>query len=231
MKIKYHFFGKDCLIDRELKNRSNLDSALVEKNIGSRALFVNQIHGKEVVVIDAEDKIHGEQNLPKADAIVTNLANITIGVITADCAPVLFFDEEKNVIAAAHAGWRGAKMGVIESVVKAMRNLGAGNIHAVIGPMIQQKSYEVSSEFVNDFLNENGGNKIFFINGEKPDKYWFDLPAYVERKLIEAGIEKIENLKINTYSEEERFFSFRRSFHRGENDCGRNVSAIAINNL
>lgn len=232
MKIKYHFFGKDCLIDRELKNRVNLDLALSEKNMSNcGALFVNQIHGKEVVVIDREEKIHGEQGLPKADAIVTNLTNIAIGVITADCAPILFFDEEKKVIAAAHAGWRGAKLGVIESVVKEMRKLGAKNIQAIIGPMIQQKSYEVSGEFIDDFLSEEGSNKIFFINGENPDKHLFDLPSYVEKKLSEAGIEKVENLKINTYSEEEKFFSFRRSFHRGENDCGRNVSAIAINDL
>lgn len=232
MKIKYHFFGKDCLIDRELKNRANLNLALIEEKISNRgALFVNQIHGKEVVVIDKEEQIHGEQGLPKADAIVTNLANIAIGVITADCAPILFFDEEKKVIAAAHAGWRGAKLGVIESVVAEMKKLGANNIKAIVGPMIQQESYEVSSEFIDDFLSENLANKIFFINGEKPDKHLFDLPAYVEKKLSEAGIKKVENLKINTYSEEEKFFSFRRSFHRGENDCGRNVSAIAINDL
>lgn len=232
MKINYHFFGKDCLIDRELKNRANLDLALSEKNMSNcGALFVNQIHGKEVVVIDRKEKIYGEQGLPRADAIVTNLANIAIGVITADCAPILFFDEEKKVVAAAHAGWRGAKLGVIESVVAEMKKLGANNIKAIVGPMIQQKSYEVSSEFIDDFLSEDLANKIFFINGEKPDKYLFDLPSYVEKKLAEAGIAKVENLKINTYSEEEKFFSFRRSFHRGENDCGRNVSAIAINDL
>ena len=105
MSIKYHFFGKDCLIDRALSNRSNLESALKEKNIFSETvLFVNQVHGNQVVTVDDQTKIHGNQDLPKADAIVTNLKNVVIGVITADCSPILFFDKEKNIKYVYHTG-------------------------------------------------------------------------------------------------------------------------------
>ena len=228
MSIKYHFFGKDCLIDRELKNRENLERAFAEKNIHSKQiLFVNQVHGNDVVVVDAENKIYGEQGLPKADALVTNLRNVAICVITADCSPILFFDAEKNVIATAHAGWPGAKLGVIKNTVVEMKKLGAKKISAVIGPMIHQKSYEVSREFLDDFLSEDLANKKFFITGAKPEKWLFDLPSYVEEKLRAEGVE-VENKKIDTYENEKTFFSFRRSTHRGEKDCGRNVSVIEL---
>ncbi len=227
MSIKHHFFGKDCVIDRELLGRSNLESALDKKNFSPAAvLFVKQVHGAEIAVVDSVEKIHGNQNLPKADALVTNLPNIVLGIVTADCAPILFFDAERKIIAAAHAGWRGAKLGVISSTVTEMKKLGAKNIEAVIGPMIQQKSYEVSQEFLEDFSRENSANKIFFIEGAKAEKYWFDLPSYVEKKLQESGITKITNQRIDTYTNERDFFSFRRSTHQGEKDCGRNVSVI-----
>ena len=229
MNIKYHFFGKDCLIDRELKNRENLERAFAEKNIRSKKnLFVNQVHGNDVVVIDVENKIHGEQGLPKADALVTNLRNVAICVITADCSPILFFDAERNVIAAAHAGWRGAKLGVIKNTVAEMKKLDAKKISAVIGPMIHQKSYEVSSEFLDDFLSEDLANKKFFVTIAKPEKWLFDLPAYIAEKLYAEGVE-VEDKKIDTYENEKTFFSFRRSTHRGEKDCGRNVAVVVIN--
>lgn len=229
MTVKYHFFGKDCVIDRELSERSNLEACLLKKDFKSRAnLFVNQIHGADVVVIDDENKIHGNQGLPKADALVTNLKNITIGVITADCGPILFFDEEKKIIGAAHAGWRGAKSGVIAATVDKMKKLGAKKISAIVGPMIQQKSYEVSQEFFDDFVGEEAMNTVFFEKGAQPGKYWFNLNAYVEKKLHEAGISDIQNEKIDTYSNEQNLFSFRRSTHRAEKDCGRNVSVICL---
>ncbi len=230
MSIKYHFFGKDCVIARDLADRSNLELELHEKNISFESiLFVNQVHGAEVVTVDSAKKIHGNQNLPKADALVTNLSNIVLGVITADCSPILFFDAEKKIIAAAHAGWRGAKSGVISSTISEMKKLGAENIEAIIGPMIQQKSYEVSREFLDDFLQEDLANKSFFVECATAQKYCFDLPSYVEKKLRESGIAKITNQRTDTYENEQDFFSFRRSTHRGEKDCGRNVSIIAMN--
>ena len=148
MAIKYHFFGKDCIIDRALTNREDLTQKLDIQGLkANHMLFVNQIHGAEAVIVDSKEKIYGTQNLPKADAIVTNLPNVAIGIITADCSPILLRDEEKNIIAAVHAGWRGAKLGVIKSTIAAMQSLGAQNIKAVIGPMIAQQSYEISQEF------------------------------------------------------------------------------------
>ncbi len=225
--INYNFFGKDCIINRELSNRADLELKLADKGINHDCLLLlNQIHGREAVVIDDKDKIYGTQNLPKADAIVTNLSKVAIGVVTADCGAILFRDEEKNIIGAAHAGWRGAKLGVIKTSIEAMKNLGAKNIKAILGPMIQQDSYEVSKEFLDDFLSEDLANKIFFKNGANDDKFLFDLPAYIEKKLRNEGIVQIENLKIDTYKNEESFFSFRRSTHQGQKDCGRNVSVI-----
>lgn len=227
--IKYRFFGKDLTIDRPLLNRSHLELRLKGEGFeNSHTLFLNQIHSNEIVIIDDEKKIYGQQGLPKADAIITNLKNVNIAVITADCAPILFFDSENKIIAAAHAGWRGAKSGIIENTVKAMKNLGAKKIHAIIGPLIAQDSYEVSREFFDDFLAEDKANSRFFKNGAAPDKYLFDLPFYVEEKLRNCAILQIENVKIDTYKNEKTLFSFRRSTHKNENDCGRNVSLITI---
>lgn len=228
--IKYHFFGKDCIIDRALLNRENLLIGLENKGLKcDELLFVNQIHSSEVVIIDEKNKLYDMHNLPKADAIITNLKNIAIAVFTADCAPVFLFDEKKMVIAVLHAGWRGAKFGIVKQTIRAMKNLGAENIKAVIGPMIQQNSYEISQEYFDDFLLEKESNKKFFKTKSEQGRYLFDLPAYVMEKLQEEKIAEIENLAIDTYKNEESFFSFRRSSHRQEKDCGRNVSVILIN--
>jgi YfiH family protein len=230
MKVKYHFFGKDCIINRALSERDEINESMTRKGfVADALLFVSQVHGADVVVVDEQSKIYGNQNLPKADAIVTNLKNIAVGIITADCSPILLFDENQGIVAAAHAGWRGARSGLIESVVMAMKNLGAKNISAKIGPMIQQKSYEVSADFLADFLVENSQNKDYFEIGLHPDKYRFNLPAYVESKLRNSGVEMIENINLDTYENEEKYFSFRRSNHRGEKDCGRNISVIVLN--
>ena len=229
MSIKFHFFGKDCIVDRAIVDRKDLKRALREKGFEFDTIqFVNQIHSADVITIDAQSKIHGDQNLPKADAILTTLEKVVIGIFTADCAPIFLYDEERKIVAVIHAGWKGAKNGVIKSTIAEMKKLGAKNIIAVIGPMIQQKSYEVSQEFFDDFTNEDEGNKIFFVDGNKADKHMFDLPSYVEKKLHEEGIFEIKNSGIDTYENEREFFSYRRSTHRGEVDCGRNISVIAL---
>lgn len=226
MTITYNFFGKNCLINRDLNDRTNLNNCLKTLDFKvSKTLFVNQIHSERVVVIDSLQKIYGEQNLPKADAIISNQTNIAIAIITADCAPILLFDEKNKIIGAVHAGWRGAKLGIIENAVLEMKNLGAKNIKAIIGPMIQAKSYEVSQDFYDDFLLENFENKRFFVEAKSAKKYLFDLNLYVENKLLEAGISEVENQKINTY-EEEKYFSYRRATHKNLADCGRNISLI-----
>jgi YfiH family protein len=227
--IKYHFFGRELKINRNLEDRKDLAENLkIQGFANSEVLFLNQIHGCEAVIIDNQNKIYDAQNLPKADAIVTNLPNVNIAIITADCTPILMFDVENKIIAAAHAGWRGAKSGVIENAVLAMKKLGAKNISAILGPTIQQNSYEVSKEFLDEFLLENSANKKFFKNGLSSEKYLFDLPGYAEEKLINLGIKNIQNDKIDTYQNSEKYFSFRRSTHLKEPDCGRNVSVIAI---
>lgn len=229
MAIRSSFFGKNCVIDKPLKDRSNLLAMLEKRGYNKdNVLLLNQIHGHEVVVIDDVSKIYGEQGLPKADAIVTNLKNVVIGVVTADCAPILLQDDRKNIIAAVHAGWKGAKSGVVAAAVAAMKNLGAENIKAKIGAMIQQDSYQVGQEFYDDFVNEDEENKGFFIAADEAGRYNFNLPSYVEKKLKAAGINEIDNRHTDTYKNENEFFSYRRAAHQGVEDCGRNVSVIMI---
>lgn len=234
MTIKYHFFGKDCLIDKPLQDHSNLNQALQNQGFkfDHETVFVNQKHTNQIVIIDSPDKIHPKTSRPQADAIVTNLKNLPIAIQTADCLPILLFDEEKGIIAAVHAGWRGAKSGIIENAIDAMISLDANihNINAIIGPAIQQNSYQVSEDFYQDFLNEDKSNQIFFKKCSKDaSKFLFNLPAYAIAKLEKKGIENITDSGIDTYHNANKFFSYRRSTHKNEIDCGRNISVIIIN--
>jgi YfiH family protein len=167
---------------------------------------------------------------PEADAIVTATRGLAIGILTADCAPVLFAEGEARVIGAAHAGWRGALSGIIETTVKAMQKLGAQpeRITAVIGPAISQKAYEVGSEYVERFLAEEPESEAFFMTDEGSGEPHFDLPAYVGERLARAGVGTIADLGLCTYCEETRLFSYRRSQHRSEDDYGRQISAILL---
>ena len=225
--IDFTFFGKNCHIDKELKDRENLNQKLQELDINpSHLLFLNQIHGNHVITISNPQQIYGTQNLPKADGIVTNQKNIAIGIITADCVPVVFWDSSTNIIGACHAGWRGAKSGIIHNTVSAMKSLGASEIRASIGPAIQQYSYEVSQDFLDDFLNENITNKKFFRVSKNADKWLFDLPNYVFEKISNSGVEEIDNCEIDTYTNSEKYFSYRRSTHAKDDAMGRNISII-----
>jgi hypothetical protein len=228
--IKTNFFGKECIVDRGLKNLDNLAYNLkVQRFNFQNILMLNQVHGKEVVVIDNKNKIYSDLERPKADGIVSNLKEVVLGIVTADCSPILFFDDEEKIIGACHAGWRGAKLGVIEQTIKEMRLLGAKNISAKIGPMIQQQSYEISLEFYDDFIEENIDNKKYFMTIGNSSKMLFNLCKYVEDKLARNEILSIENSAIDTYSNEQNYFSYRRSNHQNQADCGRNISVIAIN--
>jgi YfiH family protein len=151
-------------------------------------------------------------------------------VLTADCAPVLFADGEAGVIGAAHAGWRGALSGIVEATVKAMEKLGAApeRITAVIGPAISQKAYEVGSQYLEQFLAEEPGSGPFFVTDEGSGEPHFDLPGYVGERLARAGVGQIADLGLCTYCEETRLFSYRRSQHHGEEDYGRQISAIVL---
>jgi YfiH family protein len=228
--INYNFFGKDCILDQELKDRTDLNQKLNDLNFKfGEVLLLNQIHSDKVVVIDDIKKIHGTQNLPKADGIVTNLKNIAIGIVTADCAPIIFYDEEKEVIGACHAGWKGAKLGIIQETVKKMHDLGATNISAIIGPMIQQYSYQVSIDFYNEFLLESKDNLRFFKETADPIRWNFNLPNYVESKLSLSGVNDIENLMIDTYTNPQKYSSYRRSCHYSDEIRGRNIAVICLN--
>jgi len=187
---------------------------------------VHQVHSAEVVVAD---RAWAQDERPRADAMVTDKPNILLGILTADCAPVLLADHDAVVVGAAHAGWRGALAGVTDATIEAMERLGArrGHIHAAVGPCIAQASYEVDEAFRADFLKDDGNNARFFVSGGN-GKPHFDLENYVVHRLIAAGIDEIEGLNLDTYANEDRFFSYRRSTHRGEADYGRQLSAIAI---
>jgi polyphenol oxidase len=166
---------------------------------------------------------------PRADALVTATSGIALAVLTADCQPVLFADPVARIIGAAHAGWRGALSGVLEATLEAMERLGAarGRITAVIGPTISQSAYEVGPEFLDHFLAGDAGNARFFKPGQG-DKSMFDLPGYSLARLHRAGIADARWTGHCTYSDAERFFSFRRTTHAGEADYGRLISVIRL---
>ena len=191
-----------------------------------RLLTLYQVHSPDVVVATTP---WGGAARPKADALVTRTDGIAIGVTAADCGPILFVDPNARVIGAAHAGWKGALTGVLESTIGAMEKLGAdrGGIVAAIGPMIRQHSYEVGSEFVERFLDADAGNAMFFLPGERDGHSMFDLAGFIRMRLENAGLLMIDDVGIDTYSDE-RFFSYRRSVHRKEPDYGRHVHAIAL---
>ena len=186
---------------------------------------VHQIHSADVHVVTGP---HAEAR-PKADALVTSTPGLALTILTADCQPVLFADHKARVIGAAHAGWRGALDGVLEATLDAMEDLGANraDIVAVIGPTISQRAYEVGPEFLDDFLADSPDNVRFFANGNG-DRLLFDLPAYGLERLRSAGIGEAVWTRHCTYSDPDRFYSYRRSTHAGEADYGRLISAIRL---
>jgi YfiH family protein len=188
-------------------------------------LSAHQIHSPDVVV--ATGPWQGDK--PRADALVTSTEGIAIGVTAADCGPILFADASARVIGAAHAGWKGALTGVLESTVEAMEKLGAdrSGIVAAIGPLIRQHSYEVGSEFVERFLDADAENGVFFIPSHRAGHAMFDLAGFIRMRLENAGVLMIDDIGVDTYSDE-RFYSYRRSVHRKEPDYGRHVHAIVL---
>ena len=167
---------------------------------------------------------------PKVDAMVTGVPGVTLGILTADCAPVLFADPRAGIVGAAHAGWRGAKDGVLKATLEAMTALGAKieRIAAAVGPCIQQDSYEVSDSFYDSFLDEDQANKEFFCSSNRPEHQQFDLPGYIVAALKRCSIGRIESLTLDTYTNEDLFYSYRRATHRQENQYGRLLSVIAL---
>jgi YfiH family protein len=186
-----------------------------------------QVHSADAVIVNAPWEM--EQG-PHADAMATATPGIALGILTADCAPVLFADAQAGVVAAAHAGWKGAFTGVIESVLLEMEALGAvrERVSAAVGPCISQANYEVGPEFHQRFHDADSDLGRFFKLADRAGHFRFDLEGYVVHRLREAGVAKVEGVFRDTYSHESEFFSFRRATHRGETGYGRQISAIVL---
>jgi len=192
----------------------------------SHFLGVHQIHSPDAVV--ATGPWQGASR-PRADAIVTRTEGLAIGITAADCGPLLLVDPDARVIGAAHAGWKGALAGIVESTIEVMEKLGAerAGIVAAIGPLIRQPSYEVGNEFVERVMEEDAENTLFFLPAAREGHAMFDLAGFIRARLENAGVLVIDDIGIDTYSDE-RFFSYRRSVHREEPDYGRHVHAIVL---
>lgn len=206
----------------------NRARAMAMVDLAPEALItVHQAHTPEVVLVDGP---WAEGGRPTADAMVTVTPGLALGILTADCAPVLFTDRRGNVVAAAHAGWKGALGGVLENTLDKMVELGGKkkSIVAAIGPCIGQRSYEVGLDFPAPFLAEDPMNRDFFAPAPRPDHYLFDLPGYVSRKLSRLGIQDVTRVPADTCRDETRFFSYRRSTLRSEPDYGRQLSMIML---
>ena len=189
-------------------------------------LNVWQVHSPDAVTVAAPWQ---GATRPRADALVTRTEGLAIGVTTADCGPILLADPNARVIGAAHAGWKGALSGIVESTVDAMVKLGAGRsgIVAAIGPLIRQHSYEVGGEFVERFIEADAHNALFFIPSARAGHAMFNLAGFIRMRLENAGVGMIDDIGIDTYSDE-RCFSYRRSVHRKEADYGRHVHAVVL---
>jgi YfiH family protein len=212
---------------RENRRRATAHMLGREEAIGnSDVLTPNQVHSDVAVVVDAPWQ--GER--PKADAVVTRRPGLLVGVLTADCAPVLLADAQAGVVAAAHAGWRGALGGILEASVAAMEGEGARreHIHAVVGPCIGPGAYEVGPELEERFLAIDRANARFFKRADAAARPYFDLPGYVSARLAALGLARIEDRAHCTYRNEAEYFSYRRATHRREPDYGRQLSAIMV---
>lgn len=210
------------------------DPAAVEENRrraaeavapGARLVTVYQVHSPECVVAGPWEFA----DRPRADALVTDRPGLLLGILTADCAPVLLADAQAGVVGAAHAGWKGALAGVADRTIEQMEKLGAQRerIAAAIGPCIARMSYEVDMEFARRFEAADPGNERFFRAG-RPAHFQFDLEGYVVARLAAAGVTRVDALGLDTYADESRFYSFRRATHRGEPDYGRQISLIGL---
>lgn len=243
--VEHGFFTRRCGVSGGLYDSLNcawstkaddpanvrINRACVAQETGiapENLVTLDQRHTADVVIATQP---WGRESLPVADAIVTSTPHLGIGVLTADCAPVLFASTRDKIIGAAHAGWRGALTGILEATVDEMKNMGARvvDVQAVIGPCIGARSYEVSEDFLQPFLTQDKKNDRFFVSSEKgKGKFLFDLPAYVASRLEELGINKIHDMRQDTLANEATYFSYRRSCLKGDADYGRQISVIAL---
>jgi YfiH family protein len=220
-RVKHGFFTRQGGVSKG--SYSSLNMALDKSDLSVTA---SQVHSSIVYKVVESFSILEK---PTADALVTSLENVVIGVLTADCAPILVYAPEKQLIASIHAGWKGAKSDVIANTIIQLEAMGAqrDNCIAVIGPTIQQESYEVDEEFYDLFLTERTSNQQWF-KPHRLNHYLFDLPGYVCHKLTQERLSKIEHINVDTYKNEELFFSYRRTVHRQESVFGNQISAIML---
>jgi polyphenol oxidase len=214
--------GSDDDHDAVVENRRRAAEAVKP---GATLVTLHQIHSATAVVAEPVP----DEARPQADALVTDRDDLVIGVLAADCVPVLLADAQAGVVGAAHAGWKGAIGGVVAGVVDAMERLGAdrGRIAAAIGPCIAKRSYEVSDAFLTPFLEQDAENERFFLAG-RAGHHQFDIEGYVAARLVAAGIGRIDAMGLDTYADEDRFFSYRRATHRGEPGYGRQIGLIGL---
>ncbi len=193
---------------------------------GAQLVTVYQVHSAEAVMAAP----CADNARPHADALVTDKPGLVLGILTADCAPVLLADTEAGVIGAAHAGWKGAIGGVTDATIAAMEKLGArrARIAAAVGPCISRASYEVDAGFLARFTDADPANERFFADGKRAGHYQFDLEAYVANRLAASGIMRVAALGLDTYAQADRYYSFRRATHAGNPDYGRQISLIAL---
>jgi polyphenol oxidase len=215
--------GSDDDPKRVAENRNRAVLAVLP---GAKLATLHQVHSPTAIKVTAP--FPGDAR-PHADALVTDQPGLLLGILTADCGPILLADESAGVVGAAHAGWKGALGGVTDAVIAAMEELGAdrSRIAAVIGPCIARASYEVDDGFARRFEEHEPANERFFSPGRE-GHHQFDLEGYIAHRLASAGLTRVEALGLDTYGDSERFFSFRRSTHRGEPDYGRQISLIGL---
>ena len=240
--IKHGFFnrkgGKSTGIYKSLNcgigssdNKKNVlrNIKIVCKKIGcsrKKLVLLHQVHSNKFSFID--EKYNFNNKRIKADALITNLRNVAIGVLTADCVPILIYDKKLKIIAAIHAGWKGLYKDIIYKIIIFLKKKGSNtnNLYAAIGPCIFEKNYEVQKDFKDRFLKKNKKNSIFFKS--RKNKTYFSLNNYVYNQLKEKGIKRIELINKNTFDKKNNFFSARRSIQDNKNDYGRNISIIMI---
>jgi polyphenol oxidase len=230
-----HSTGIFASLNCGLGSADDPDLVKMNRDVVARAVGVSegyvvtahQVHSADVVEVTG---VWPAENRPKVDGLVSRTKGIGLGVLTADCGPVLFADAEAGVIGCCHAGWKGAVGGVTDATVTAMVGLGAvrDNIVAVLGPTISQVAYEVGPEFPKPFLAQSSAHGVFFVPSVKAGHFMFDLPAYLRQRMKGLGLKAVHDLGLCTYSDEARFYSYRRATHRGEADYGRLISAIAL---
>ena len=214
-------------------NRENIDKNLskVSKKIKvkkNNLLLMSQTHSNKVVIINNKNKNSKKIN---SDSIITKMKGCALGVVTADCVPIILYDVKNEIIGCIHAGWKGALNGIIENTINKFRKLGFNNnnIYACIGPCIGEKSYEVSLDFVRNFILKSKKNIIYFTKKNK-EKRLFNLRKYISDKLIKLNV-KIDHIERDTFKEKDNFFSYRRSQKSNEEDYGRCISVINLTNF